>query len=257
LCFIEALAGTSGNISVRADVFSIQEFHKQGFRNSTYHNTGRDFPELYENRFLITGSGKNLRYIRERPNESLALIEVVKGGYNILWGLKEGEMITSEHPAHFATYQSRPQVSAFLHAQPTSINVLTRLFRCESSLNRLMYVQHEQLQIYSPNGVGLVDTVRHGSNDLANAVASSLTDKDFCAVVRHGTFSVGEKHPIEALNMACDLQEYYHDAAKTFLNSPWLRMLPIEFMMKSMERVSSVPLGKKMVNALLRPPKEL
>jgi len=255
LCFIEAAAGTSGNISLRADNFPIEEFPEEGSRNKTHHKLDREFPELNKKRFVITGSGKNLRYISERSHECLALIEIVEGGYNILWGLEEGEVITSEHPAHFGTYQIRPQASAFIHAQPTSINVLIRLFRSEDSLNGLLSVQHEQLKIYCPQGIGLVDTTRHGSYDLAHAVASSLSNKDICAVVRHGTFSVAEKDPIKALNMACDLQEYCHDAARTFLDNPWLRLLPMDFMMKNLERVSRLPFGEKMVSAFLRPPK--
>ena len=214
-----------------------------------------DFRDLRGNRFLITGSGKNLRYISERSHESLALIEIVKDGYDILWGLEQDDVITSEHPAHFTTYQHRTEVKAFIHAQPTSINVLTRLFRNEDSLNRLVFVQHEQLKIYCPGGIGLVDPVGHGSSELADAVTSSLTDKDICAVVRHGTFSVGEKDPVKALNTACDLQEYYHDAARTFLDNPWLRLLPMDFMVKNLGRVSRLPFGDKMVNAFLRPPK--
>jgi len=255
LGFIEAAAGTSGNISLRMDSCPIERFPQKGARNRTHHESNGEFPELNGERFLITGSGKNLRYISERPHECLALIEVVEGGYDILWGLREGEVITSEHPAHFTTYQRRPRVSAFIHAQPTSINVLVRLFRSEDSLNGLLSVQHEQLKIYSPQGIGLVQTVRHGSYELADAVASSLSDKDICAVFRHGTFSVGEQDPINALNMACDLQEYYHDAARTFLDNPWLRLLPLDFMMKNLERVSRLPLGDKMVAAFLRPPK--
>ena len=103
--------------------------------------------------------------------------------------------------------------------------------------------------------MGLVDSIRHGSYELADAVASTLTDKDICAVVRHGTFSVGEKDPVKALNKACDLQEYYHDAARTFLDNPWLRLLPMDLMVKNLGKVSRLPLGDKIVNALLRPPK--
>jgi ribulose-5-phosphate 4-epimerase/fuculose-1-phosphate aldolase len=255
LSSIEAAAGTSGNISVRADSFPVEEFPKERAKNRCSHQLDVDFPVLNNRRFLITGSGKNLRYISERPHECLALIELVAGGYNVLWGLKEGEKITSEHPTHFTTYQNRPAISAFLHAQPISINVLTRLFRNKDNLNRLLCVQHEQLNIYCPNGMGLVDSIRHGSYELADAVASTLTDKDICAVVRHGTFSVGEKDPVKALNKACDLQEYYHDAARTFLDNPWLRLLPMDLMMKNLGKVSRLPLGDKIVNALLRPPK--
>jgi rhamnulose-1-phosphate aldolase len=255
LCFIEAAAGTSGNISVRADSFEVEEFPEKGVRKESFQKSEIEFSELYKKRFLITGSGKNFRYISERPHECLALVEITKGGYNILWGLRDGEKITSEHIAHFATYQIRPHVSAFLHAQPTSVNVLTRLFRNEESLNSLLCVQHEQLNIYCPDGIGLVGTVKHGSHELADAVASSLTNKDICAVVRHGTFSVGEKDPIHGLNKACDLQEYYHDAARTFLDNPWLRLLPIDLMVKNLGLFSRLPLGDKMVNAVLRPPK--
>ena len=255
LAAIDALAGTSGNISLRADTYPLEAFPRAGRRDPSDHALARTFPSLTGRRFLITGSGKNLRYISDRPHACLALIEVIEGGYRILWGLEPGETITSEHPAHLLTYSARPAVSAFIHAQPTSINVFTRLFRSEESLNRLLSVQHEQLRSFAPTGIGLVDAMRHGSYELGEAVAKSLAEHDICAVVRHGTFSVGEGPMVKALNLACDLQEYYHDAARTFLDNPWLRLLPIEFIVRNLDRVSRLPLGDRMVNAFLRPPR--
>ena len=255
LCFIEAAAGTAGNISVRADDFPVEEFPQTGAREKKRYQMDGDFPELHNKKFVITGSGKNLRYIAQRPQLCLAVVEIVEGGYDILWGLKQAEKITSEHPAHFTIYQRRPEISAVIHAQPTSINVLLRLFRSEKSLNSLMFVQHEQLKICCPDGIGLIDRVEHGSYELADAVATSLESKDICAVFRHGTFSAGEGNSTDALNRACDLQEYYHDAARTFLDNPWLRLLPLDFMIKNLGIVSRLPLGDKMVKAFLRPPK--
>ena len=95
LCFIEAAAGTSGNISVRADSFEVGEFPKKGVRKESFQESEVEFPELYKKRFLITGSGKNFRYISERPHECLALVEIKKGGYSILWGLNEGDKIVN------------------------------------------------------------------------------------------------------------------------------------------------------------------
>jgi ribulose-5-phosphate 4-epimerase/fuculose-1-phosphate aldolase len=255
LCFIEAAAGTAGNISVRADDLPLEGFPQAGVREKTRYQMDQDFPGLHNKKFVITGSGKNLRYLAYRPHQCLAVVEIVEGGYDILWGLKQGEKITSEHPAHFTIYQRRPEFSAVIHAQPTSINVLARLFRSEKSLNSLMFVQHDQLKICSPGGIGLVERIEHGSYALADAVASSLQSRDICAVVRHGTFSAGEGNSIDGLNRACDLQEYYHDAARTFLDNPWLRLLPFDFMIKNLGKVSRLPLGDKVVKAFLRPMK--
>ena len=255
LAVIGALAGISGNLSLRVDQFPLDEFPEAGKREQSLHAVARPFPELLGRRFLITGSGKNLRYIAQRPHTCLALIEIVDAGYRILWGMRPGELITSEHPAHLLTYARRPAASAIIHAQPTSVNVFTRLFRGEDSMNRLLSVQHEQLANFSPRGIGLVEAMRHGSFELGEAVSSSLAEKEFCAVVRHGTFAVGEGQPVDALNLACDLQEYYHDAARTFLDNPWLRLLPIEFVVKNLDRVARLPLGDRMVNAFLRPPR--
>ncbi len=254
LASIGALAGTSGNISVRADTYPLDEFPAAGRRKPSEHALARNFPELIGRRFLITGSGKNLRYIPDRPHQCLAVIEMIEGGYRILWGLDPGELITSEHPAHFLTYTRRPAVSAFIHAQPTSVNVFTRLFRSEASLNRLISAQHEQLRSFTPTGIGLVDPLRHGTYELAEAVSTSLLEHDICAVVRHGTFSVGEGPVVDALNWACDLQEYYHEA-RTFLDNPWLRLLPLDTLVKNLDRVARLPLGERLVNAFLRPPR--
>jgi rhamnulose-1-phosphate aldolase len=255
LCAIDAAAGTSGNISIRADDFPLSQFPEAGNRDVGEHELGKKFPNLAGQRFVITGSGKNLRYIAERPHESLALIEILGDRYKILWGLDENEVITSEHPAHLMTYSRRSDVTAFIHAQPTSVNVFARLFHDEESMNRLLSVQHEQLRTFSPAGIGLIDALRHGSYELADAVSASLEEKDICAVIRHGTFAVGEGRPVAALNAACDLQEYYHDAARTFLDNPWLRLLPIDSIVRNLGRVARFPLGDRVVNAFLRSPR--
>jgi ribulose-5-phosphate 4-epimerase/fuculose-1-phosphate aldolase len=253
LAAIEAAAGSSGNISLRADRLPLDEFQQFGSQPRRRYALGRDFPGLFKRRFIITGSGKNLRYIGERPADCLALVEMAVEGYIILWGLKAGERITSECIAHFATYQNRPGVSAIIHAQPRSINVLTRLFRDEESLNDIMFIQHEQIQCCSPTGMGLVTKGRHGSFELADRVADKLMKSNICAVARHGTFSVGEGDAVQALNGACDIQEYYHDAAMTFLANPWLRLLPFDFFVKNLMRLSHIRLGAPIVNRILRP----
>ncbi len=61
LCAIEAAAGTSGNISVRADNYSIEGFPEEGFRNKSHHKLDGNFQDLYGKKFVISGSGKNLR----------------------------------------------------------------------------------------------------------------------------------------------------------------------------------------------------
>ncbi len=255
LCAIGAAAGTSGNISVRVDGLPLETFPEAGSRPKARQSLDKSFADLEGMRFLITGSGKNLRYVAERPHESLGLIEIRDGGYDILWGLIGGDVISSEHPAHLMTYQRRPTVTAFLHAQPTSVNVFARLFHDEENMNRLLSVQHEQLQIFAPNGMGLIDALEHGTYELAEAVSASLVEKDICAVIRHGTFAVGEREPIKALNTACDLHEYYHDAARTFLDNPMLRLLPIDLIVRNLSRVARLPLGDRFINAFLRAPR--
>ncbi len=118
------------------------------------------------------------------------------------------------------TYERRPSVMALIHAQPTSVNVLARLFHDEENINRLLSVQHEQLKVFAPNGIGLIDA----------------------------------HEPIKALNSACDLQEYYYDAARTFLDNPLLRLLPIDLIVRNLGRVARLPLGDRLVSALLRAP---
>lgn len=61
------------------------------------------------------------------------------------------------------------------------------------------------LKICCPNGIGLVDKVEHDWYELADAVVTSLENKGICAVVRHGTFSVGQDDQVNGLSFSCDL----------------------------------------------------
>ena len=53
LCLIEAAAGTSGNISVRADSFPPERFPEEGSRDKTHHKLDNEFPELQKKRQMI------------------------------------------------------------------------------------------------------------------------------------------------------------------------------------------------------------
>ena len=93
LCFIEAVAGTAGNISVRADDLPVEEFPQIGSREKTVHQMDGDFSGLHNKKFVITGSGKNLRYIAHRPHLCLAVVEIVPGDTRYSGGCRKGKRL--------------------------------------------------------------------------------------------------------------------------------------------------------------------
>ncbi len=60
-------------------------------------------PELANQPFIVTGSGKFFRNVQLDPAANLGVVKVDNdgAGYFILWGLTEEAVPTSELPAHF------------------------------------------------------------------------------------------------------------------------------------------------------------
>ncbi|GJM78948.1 hypothetical protein HMSSN139_14440 [Paenibacillus sp. HMSSN-139] len=68
--------------------------------------------ELAGRYFIVTGSGKYFKNVISDPEANLGVLRVAEGGdqFEVLWGLRDGAVPTSELPAHFMSHIERLKV---------------------------------------------------------------------------------------------------------------------------------------------------
>lgn len=130
---------------------------------------------LNDNRVLITASGKHLGNLKADDFITLDLEGTLLSG--------EGQA-SSESAAHLATYNTRPDVGAVVHAHPSNLIAIT-----------LAGIDFEGIPL--PELVyafGSVPTCRFavpGTEEGGEVVAEWIADRDALLLDRHGALTVG------------------------------------------------------------------
>ena len=73
---------------------------------------GFDAADLKGKYFLVTGTGKYFKNVKDDPETNLGLIRIAEDGQTaeLLWGYKDGGRFTSELPAHLKSHMARLKV---------------------------------------------------------------------------------------------------------------------------------------------------
>ena len=120
-----------GNLSYRIkpeEAASVEE----EFSRREWQPIGTSVPDLAKEYFLVTGSGKYMRNVSIKPEDSICIIELDEKGenYRICWGLVNGGKPTSELPSHLMNHEVKKNVTGgryrvIYHAHTTNTIALT------------------------------------------------------------------------------------------------------------------------------------
>ena len=96
-----------GNLSYRIRSEEMSIISPRLRKDSEWIPIGAKVPELGGEHFLVTGSGKFFRDIKDDPEATLAIIGLDDKGENYRkeWGLVEGGKPTSELPSHLMNHE--------------------------------------------------------------------------------------------------------------------------------------------------------
>ena len=102
-----------GNLSYRLKEEEAEMIKPRLNAPGTWEPIGTEVPGLAGEFFLVTGSGKYFRNIKEDPEACLAIIELDDKGvnYRIRWGLVEGGRPTSELPTHLMNHEVKKRLT--------------------------------------------------------------------------------------------------------------------------------------------------
>lgn len=217
LAEIEASEGAAGNISV---CMRWQVEPRTRFPVESMIELPQPVPELAGATFLVSGSGRRLREIKDIPTANLACIVVNEGGQTgklYTSYHRRFERVTSEFNSHLAVHYDQMVTTgtnfhAVIHAQPVHLTFLSHISRYqdEKYLNtRLLRWQPETI-INLPEGIGFIPFCVPSSPELMEANVASLRQHRIVIWAKHGVMARSDV----SVKRAADRVEYAETAAR-------------------------------------------
>lgn len=217
LAAIEASEGAAGNISVcmRWTVEPRTRFPVVGEIELP-----QPVPELAGATFVVSGSGRRLREIKDIPTANLACIVVNEGGrtgklYTSYH--RRFERVTSEFNSHLAVHYDQMVTTgtnfhAVIHAQPVHLTFLSHILRYqdEEYLNTHLLRWQPETIINLPEGIGFIPFCVPSSPELMEANVASLRQHRIVVWAKHGVMARSDI----SVKRAADRVEYAETAAK-------------------------------------------
>lgn len=188
-----------GNLSYRIKSEEVESV-KEELSPKEWQPIGTSVPELAGEYFLVTGSGKYMRNISIKPEDTICLIELDEKGeqYRICWGLVNGGRPTSELPSHLMNHEVKKKVTdgryrVIYHAHPANTIALTFVLPLEDEVfTRELWEMATECPVVFPDGIGVVPWMVPGGRDIAVATSKLMKDYDVAIWAHHGMFCAGE-----------------------------------------------------------------
>lgn len=188
-----------GNLSYRIKPEEVESV-KEELLPKEWQQIGTSVPELAGEYFLVTGSGKYMRNISIKPEDTICLIELDEKGeqYRICWGLVNGGRPTSELPSHLMNHEVKKKVTdgryrVIYHAHPANTIALTFVLPLEDEVfTRELWEMATECPVVFPDGIGVVPWMVPGGRDIAVATSKLMKDYDVAIWAHHGMFCAGE-----------------------------------------------------------------
>ncbi len=213
---IEASEGAAGNISV---YLGWQVDPRRKFPLEEEIELPQAAPELAGGIFLVTGSGRRLREIKDDPAANLGCVIVNASGRAARLYTSPRKLftrLTSEFNSHLAVHcdqviRTRTNFHAVVHAQPLHLTYLSHLpaYRDESYLNQHLLRWQPEAIVNLPEGLGVVPFRVPGSPELMAGTVESLRSHRVVVWSKHGAMARSD----QSVKRATDRIEYAETAA--------------------------------------------
>ena len=158
---------------------------------------GTDVPALAGEFFMVTGSGKFFRWIKEKTEDTCAIIEIDETGslYRIVWGLVNGGKPTSELPSHLMNHEVKLHATngahrIIFHCHPANLIALTFVVPAtDAAVTRALWESMTECPVIFPAGVGVLPWMVCGGREIAVASAEKMKKYDLVVWAHHGIFA--------------------------------------------------------------------
>ncbi|MDL0437346.1 MULTISPECIES: rhamnulose-1-phosphate aldolase [unclassified Niallia] len=154
--------------------------------------------ELEGKFFIVTGSGKYFKNAKEDPCNTFGIIKVGERGQSIdlLWGLEDGTLPTSELPAHFKSHTERLKVDSehrvIMHNHATNIIAMTFTHELDEAMfTKTLWQMCTECIVVFPDGIGIVPWMIPGTAEIGLQTAQKMKEHRLVIWPHHGIFGAG------------------------------------------------------------------
>ncbi|MBO7333531.1 MAG: rhamnulose-1-phosphate aldolase [Lachnospiraceae bacterium] len=186
-----------GNLSYRIEPDEVSAV-KDNLKEGEWTDAGTYVPGLKGEFFLVTGSGKFFKNVKEDPEDTLSIIEIDDTGkrYRIVWGLVNGGRPTSELPTHLMNHEVKKAINdkyrVIYHAHTTNLIALTFVLPLEDEVfTRELWEMATECPVVFPDGVGVAPWMVPGGYEIAEKTCELMKKYDLAIWAHHGTFAAG------------------------------------------------------------------
>lgn len=164
-----------------------------------WEDIGTEVPELANEYFLVTGSGKYFRNVELDPKANIGIVEIDETGtkYRVVWGLIHEAVPTSELPTHLMNHAIKKMVTdnqhrVIYHCHSTNVIALTFVLPLKDEIfTRELWEMATECPVVFPAGVGVVPWMVPGGREIAVATSKLMKDYDVAIWAHHGIFCSG------------------------------------------------------------------
>lgn len=154
--------------------------------------------ELAGKYFIVTGSGKYFRNVIKDPEANLGVLRVSENGESVevLWGLRNGAVPTSELASHFMSHIERLKVDPthriVLHTHATNVIAMTFTHDLdELKFTKTLWEMCTECLVVFPDGVSVIPWIVPGSSEIGRETAKKMKDHRVVIWPQHGIFGTG------------------------------------------------------------------
>ena len=188
-----------GNLSYRLDAHEVEEISEEFSEKGEWRPIGTEIRKLAGEYFIVTGSGKYFRNVKNNPEDSICIIKIDEEGvnYKIVWGLINGGRPTSELPAHLKNHEAKliaknGQHRVIYHAHTTNVIALTFILPLKSEVfTRELWEMATECPVVFPEGIGVLKWMVPGGSEIAEETARQMKMYDAVIWAHHGMFCSG------------------------------------------------------------------
>ena len=181
--------------------------------------TGFDATPLKGKVFIVTGTGKYFKNVKEDPETNLGIIRIASDGTTaeLLWGYKDGGRFTSELPAHLMSHMARlsvdPENRVVMHCHPTNTLAMNYVHELdEKKFTHTLWEMCTECIVVFPDGIGVLPWMLCGTNEIGEATAEKMKQYRLVVWGMHGIYGVGKN-----IDEAFGLIETVEKAAQIYM----------------------------------------
>lgn len=188
-----------GNLSYRMTKTEVLDCIDKFDMSGDYKPLGVSAPNMADEHFIVTGSGKYMRNVSLCPEENICIVRIDETGsmYKVVWGLTKGGKPTSELSSHVLNHSVKAELTdgryrVMYHAHPENVVSLSYVLPLnDKAFSRALWQSETECAMVFPEGVGVVGWYLPGGTELAEASSEKMKSYDAVVWAHHGLFCSG------------------------------------------------------------------